>query len=395
MTCPAINSGSQFLTTVLAHIDCQSQYIGSYGYGTLADPGSALSVALTGLLTIFVAIFGIRLLGGYVADGRDAMSDFLKIGIVLLLATSWPAWRVIGHEVVLNAPAEIARTVSSGPDTPLRSDNLHQRLQRVDDGLVAITTLGSGRLPGADLRDEFRGVALADETGFAWGRVIFLLGVIGPNAVVRLSAGILLALAPLLACTLLFDSSRSLFHGWIRGLLFAMLGSLAITLLQEVSLAILEPWITHVTALRSSGAFTPSAPTEMAVMSLAFAASAIGTLVLFARLTFMPHFSSQTIRVSARQDAPVQPGRTDFDVVDSGGQPRSRANIIADSVSTAVRRENLAGMSGQGATPTNLIESNVASNRHGPEIHQGEMLGTKFRRDYRRSTTSIRRDNKR
>lgn len=395
MACPAINSGSQFLTTALAHIDCQARHIGSYGYGALADPGSAVSIALTGLLTIFVAVFGMRLLGGYVANGRDAMSDFLKIGIVLLLATSWPAWRVIGYEVVLNAPAEIARTISGGPDAPLSSDNLRQRLQNADDGLVAITALGSGRLPGADLRDEFRGVALADETGFAWGRVIFLLGIIGPYAVVRLGAGILLALTPLLACTLLFASSRGLFHGWIRGLVFAMLGSLAITLLQEVSLATIEPWIADVTALRSSGAFTPSAPTEMAVMSLVFAVTTIGTLILFARLTFLPYFSAQAIiRGSARPEAPIQLGCSVSEIVDGGSQPRSRANVIADSVAAAVRRENMGGIPGQGAASTNLIEPKSSSDRHGSEVYEGEILGSKYRHDYRRSTTSMRRDQK-
>jgi type IV secretion system protein VirB6 len=395
MACPAIASGSQFLTTTLAHIDCQSRHIGSYGYGALADPGSAVSIALTGLLTLFVAIFGMRLLGGYVADGRDAISDFLRLGIVLLLATSWPAWRVVGYEVVLDAPSEIAEMISGGPDAPSSSDNLRQRLQNADDGLMTITAYGSGRLPDADLRDEFRGIALADETGFAWGRVIFLLGVIAPYAVVHLAAGILLSLAPLLAGTLLFLGSRSLFHGWIRGLLFSMLGSLVITLLQAVSLAILEPWIASVTALRGSGAFTPSAPTEMAVMSLVFAVATVGVLILLARLTFLPYVSVRTINHDrSRLGAPALADRSLSTNAGDGSQPRSRANVIADSVATAIRRESQAAMPGRGISSPNLAGANDTADRYGSEIYDGEILGSKYRRDYRRSAASMRRDHK-
>ncbi len=362
--------------------------------GALADPSSTVSIALTGLLTISVAIFGMKLLGGHVGDGRDAMADFLKLAIVLLLATSWPAWRVIGHDVVLNAPAEIAHTISGAPDSPLRSDNLGQRLQSADDGLVAITSVGSGRLPGADLREEFRGVALADEAGFAWGRVIFLLGVIGPYAIVRLGAGILLCLAPLMAASLLFDSSRSLFHGWIRGLVFAMLGSLVVTLVHEISLAVLEPWIANVIASRNSGAFTPSAPTELAVMSLVFAVTAIGTLVLMARITFMPYFSARPIRPeNARLGASTEAGRSHSEIGDAAGPSRSRADVIADSVAATVRRENMAVTQGHGVNPV-LLTSTGSTDRLGPEIHEGDILGSKYRRDYRRSTTSIRRDHK-
>jgi len=395
MACPAINSGSQFLSTALAHIDCQAQYVGSYGYGALADPGSAISIALTGLLTVFVALFGMRLLGGYVADGREAMSDFLKLGIVLLLATSWPAWRVIGYDLVLDAPAEIVHAISGGPGSPLTDDNLRQRLQRADDGLVAITSVGSGRQPGADMRDEFRGMAVADETGFAWGRVIFLVGVISPYAIVRLGAGILLCLAPLLAAALLFTSSRSLFHGWLRGLAFAMLGSLAITLLQQICLAIFEPWIGNVMAMRRSGALTPSAPTEMAVMSIVFAATSIGTLMLFAKLTFLPYFNAQSfVRGSVRPEASIEFGRTHLGSAAVGSLSLSRATVTADSVSAAIRREKAGGVRGLEAASSNHSMSADLTERDGSGVHKGDILGSKYRRDYRRSATSLRRDQK-
>ena len=65
MSCTAVISGSGFLSATLAQIDCQAENLGSYGYGALADPGSPISIALSGLLTIFVAVLGMRLALGY------------------------------------------------------------------------------------------------------------------------------------------------------------------------------------------------------------------------------------------------------------------------------------------------------------------------------------------
>ena len=59
--CTAPSSGSGFVSGALDFIDCQAQTIGEAGYQALAQPGSTVSLALTALLTIFVALFGVRL----------------------------------------------------------------------------------------------------------------------------------------------------------------------------------------------------------------------------------------------------------------------------------------------------------------------------------------------
>ncbi|MBL7396112.1 type IV secretion system protein, partial [Escherichia coli] len=55
---------------------------------------------------------------------------------------------------------------------------------------------------------------------FALGtaRVTFLTATIAAYASVRLVAGLLLALGPLFIALLLFEGTRSLFEGWVRGL---------------------------------------------------------------------------------------------------------------------------------------------------------------------------------
>ena len=39
-TCPAVATGDFFLSTLLRHIDCQAQTVGTMGYQALSDPAS-------------------------------------------------------------------------------------------------------------------------------------------------------------------------------------------------------------------------------------------------------------------------------------------------------------------------------------------------------------------
>ena len=91
MACPALETGGRFLSGLFLHIDCQARNIGSFGYGALAEPGSTASVVLTALLTIFVALYGYRLLLGPTPETRNLVSDVIRVGLVLTLAASWPA----------------------------------------------------------------------------------------------------------------------------------------------------------------------------------------------------------------------------------------------------------------------------------------------------------------
>jgi type IV secretion system protein VirB6 len=193
MACPDVLTGQRFVAQSLAHIDCQAQAIGAYGYGALIDPNSTVALALTALFTVFVAIFGLRLMSGEQISGRDLVGDALRVAIVLTLATSWPAWRTLGYDLVMKGPAEIAGIVGSASDLPGSRGDMAARLQAADDGIVLLTVYGTGRNTGGTNRsdtigDSFRGVAIADQEGLASGRTAFLTGLLGPTAIVRPTA---------------------------------------------------------------------------------------------------------------------------------------------------------------------------------------------------------------
>lgn len=392
MACAALHSGSQFLSTSLAHLDCQAQTIGAYGFGALSDPASSSFIALTALLTIFIALFGIRMIVGPAPSTRDVIGDVLKVGIVLTLATSWPAWRVVGYNLVLNGPNEIARSIGLASGLPGADSGFVARLQNADDGLVAITMYGTGRLTGgvvggSDLGDSFHGIAIADQTGFGWGRIAYLTGIIAPYAVTRLGAGLLLALAPLMAILLLFGGTVGFFFGWIRALVFVALASLALSISASAEVALIDPWIADVLSQRATNTFTPSAPTELIVLAAAFAIANFGIMALIAKVTFHNQWPSQSWLPAVFDQRQRDAARTlslANNTVSGPAQiePHSRAQTIADAVAITLRREDAGGMlnmNRQGAGDAALRVPNPIAANEGA-TSRPESLGNTFRR---------------
>ena len=290
MACPQIITGDEFLLRTLTHIDCQAQLIGSYGYQALGQPGSPASTLILGLLTLFIALFGIRLMFGPPLASRDVVFDVIGIGLVLTLAFSWPAFRTVVYDVTLKGPAEVASILqsSSGNGT---SASLANRLQDTDNAIAELTRLGAGRNTGALIDGSapggnFQSTALQDDEAYGSARLLFLSSVIGTLALLRIAGGLLLALAPLVAGLYFFTQSRGIFAGWLKALVFVFAGSIGTTILLSVELAILQPWLSDALRVRALGYATPSAPTELFAITLAFMVASLLLFWLLAKVTF-------------------------------------------------------------------------------------------------------------
>lgn len=398
MVCPAILTGEQFLTRVLGNIDCQAEIIGTYGWQALGQPGSLASVVMTGLLTIFVALFGFRLLFGPPPGARDLVVDILKVGIVLTLAFSWPAFRTVVHDVVLKGPAEIAAQVGTGV-MPGEGATFAQTLQGVDNSLLRLTESGTGRTTGQLLdRDApggtFRSVAIEDENGFGYARLFWLAGIIGSLALLRLFAGLLLALAPLAAGFLLFDATRGLFTGWLRGLVLGVVGLVGVSVVIAAELAILGPLLTDALRLRGLGYATPATPTEVLALTLAFALVQFAIIALMARMASMRGWMSLP-KIEIPNASTLRPAAA------TGGQERaeytaSRSERLVESVETQMRREGSA-VNDRGdiraVGSPRVAASGQASDTASAFDNRGDRLGSSWRRSaYRSSTAGQRRD---
>lgn len=375
MSCDAVLSGQQFLAHALAHVDCQAEAIGRYGYGALASPGSPVSVALTGLLTIFVAVFGVRLLLGQQDGLPDLIGDALRVGIVLTLATSWPAWRMIGYDLFVHGPPEVARSIGMAAQLPGAAGDYVMRLQRVDEGLAALNNVGSGRL----------GAATGDWFQLGLARSAFLAGTLAPLAFQRLLTGILLALAPLIAGLLLFAPTRSLFAGWAKALVMVFLSSIALSIVLTAELAFLEPWLVDVLQQRSAESQTLDAPVEISVTTVSFALVSLGALALCARIAFYSAFagwigSASHGRPSENSRAVDRPMTISMPEFDSPVRAQRVAHAISEST---LREERLISRSSESNVGPATISATSGARAPGQDSRP-EILGDSFRRNRHR-----------
>ncbi|WP_022678386.1 type IV secretion system protein [Novosphingobium sp. B-7] len=401
MACPSVNTGQQFLSSMLAHVDCQATTLGSIGFQSLAQPGGLGQTVITALLTLLIATFAVRLLAGRGVSGSDLIGTSLKVGIALTLAASWPAFRIVVYDLVLHGPAELAAGLHADNQLPGMGQGMPMRLQAADDGIMALTTQGTGRevyAPVVDGGTTFKAIALDDHPALGWARVAFLVGTLGPLVAIRLVAGLLLALAPVMAGALLLGATRGLFAGWARGLVLCLIGSLGLTVVYAAELAVLEPWLAGALQLRGAGYATPAAPTELLVITLSFAIAALLLVSILGRVAFQRGWADM-------QPADALQTRAQFFGSSFFGQHDRTADRVRISDSPAlVASEGGSLSSGNGTSPARvpiLVERERSATGAGtgdPQpLRAGEpALGETYRRASRRVTAAgQRRDGKR
>jgi type IV secretion system protein VirB6 len=415
--CSPLAPGSGFIQSVLAFLDCQAQILGARGWQALAAPGSTLGLLLMGFLTLFVALFGYRLLLGQGPDVRSGVIAFVKIGIVFALATSWGAYSVLVYDVVNRAPAQLASEIGTPSALPGTGGDLVARLDGADRAFVALAVLGEGLppVPQGNQSAVITGVPPQPYPGFntyaiAGSRMLFLIAAIAGLGAVRLIAGLLLAVGPFFIAFLLFDNTRSLFEGWVRVLAGAALAALGISIALAVELALIEPWLTDLLARRTADEWLPGMPVELLVVTLSFALIVLALLYASAKTAFAfrlaPVWQAVTERVARsaaaeeRRFAAAAAARRDAPPAEA----RSRAATVVDAVASTQRREsaNIAvavsrGQSGGGEAAGPAQSAAAASaGRAAPASLAPSPLGQSFRRRTRGrvSASAGRRDHR-
>jgi type IV secretion system protein VirB6 len=308
-SCPATGTEGAFLSSVIRNIDCQAQTIGSLGYQSLSAIGSPAGAALTALLTVFIATVGLRLLMGRTFVRGYLVTLALKVGIVLVIATSWPAFQILAYDTVLKGPSEIASLINGAAGLPSGTGGLLERLQGIDDGIRTFIVTGSGR---GDLPDAGLGrTGFLDDTSFGIARSAFLVGVIGAVGATRLTGGLLLAVAPLFAGLLLFKATRPVFAGWARMLAAMALAALFVTIVLAVEVSVVEPWLAAVLSARGARTPLPSTPFELMILLIVFDVLLVLVILCAVRLSFLASTTGATVVLGSERNAKFFDGRGD------------------------------------------------------------------------------------
>ncbi|HEY0043896.1 MAG TPA: type IV secretion system protein [Allosphingosinicella sp.] len=420
--CAPLPPGAGFLQSILAFLDCQALMLGASGYQALSAPGSAMGLVLGVLLTLFIALFGYRLLLGHGPDLRTVVVAFLKIGIVLALAQSWPAYRTLVYDVAMRGPAELAAEIGAPTALPGAGGGLVARLDGADAAFVALAILGEGT-PAVGVDANQAPVVRPDVTpqpypGFntfaiAASRMVFLIASIAGLGAVRLIAGLLLAVGPLFVAFLLFDNTRSLFEGWVRVLGGAALAALGTSIALGAELALLEPWLTDILARRSAQEWLPGMPVELLVVTTVFALIVLALLYASARIAYAfrlaPLWQAVTASAGDRMRGEERARAAAQRAADAPAADRTRAASVVDAVSATQRREAsqvalaassrdgraAAGTSGGGDMAGARRASPAGAPGNAPQPLAPAPLGQSFRRTRGRVSASAGRRDRR
>jgi type IV secretion system protein VirB6 len=290
---------------VLGAVDCQTRAFAEAGYSSLTGASSGFQVALTALLTIYVALVGYRMLfasGG--ARLSDAPGIALKIGAVLALVTSWATFQTLVFDLAAHAPGEIAAAVAAPLQAHggLAADPIGG-LQTAYDQLSQ-SAVAFGKQAGPNVKAYSSPAATAAETLSAATGVLFMTTA-GVIAAATLAIGVLTAVGPVFIALFLIPATRGLFVGWVRALAAAAFAPLLGWLVIVVMLSVLEPWLVSLAQQRQAGAL--DAQTAMSTASLVFVFGAGHIALLIAAGVMAFGFRLRSAAPAERQAPAAQP----------------------------------------------------------------------------------------
>lgn len=195
----------------LRAVDCIANQVTTDTFGRLFAPGGSMVPILTLLLTLYVAFFAISLLLGRSNLGvRALIPRMITLGLVLTFATSWLAFQAVFLNLAIGGPDWIA-TVATGAEgsaTNVFADKL-------DVVFAAIQQASQGQ------EDD---VSAFSPAGIMWlGAMLLLLGTVGVLVTARIALAVLVALGPIFVVMALFNGTRGLFTGWLKGVVMLAL----------------------------------------------------------------------------------------------------------------------------------------------------------------------------
>lgn len=206
------------VAAALRAVDCTASEVSAAAFGRLFAPGGALGPALTILLGLFIAFFAIALmLGRTNLSVRSLVPRILTLGLVITFATSWVAYQSVVWNLAIAAPDYLASvlTGAQGSATTTFADKIDVVFLAVQQA----TEAAGGQANGQNAAE----ITAFSPQGILWlGALLFLLGTVGVLVTARIALALLIALGPIFVVMALFNSTRGLFTGWLKGVV--MLG---------------------------------------------------------------------------------------------------------------------------------------------------------------------------
>lgn len=290
MTC-APADGTGLIAPLLDQVDCQ---VGAYvetTYNAMFGPFGFLEPALTGALTIYIAIYGLQLIMGRSGLSLSGLAPkVLLIGLVLAFATRWGAYQAVFLNLFYGGADHIASMLSSGNDSVfVRLDNVLRELIRLasewnDAAINRANELANG-LPPQQIETPLPSKSNGIVNLLWFSAILLALSTAGVLIIAKIVLGLLLALGPALVVLALFAATRGLFEGWLKTLAnYALVAAFAMALAGGV-LLLVEPMVLNIAEARAGGDVNPQPVFVLAVTVFVFALLMVQVLRMCAKLT--------------------------------------------------------------------------------------------------------------
>ena len=264
------------VAAALRAVDCTAGNLTAQAFGRLFAPGGSMATVLTILLTIYIAIFGIQLLTGRSSIGVRALTPrMITVGLVLTFATSWVAYQSVVWNLAIGAPDWLAGILTGTTESATTTF-----AQKIDVVFLAVQQASAGA----------EDISAFSPEGMMWlGAMLFMLGTVGLLVTARIALAVLVALGPVFVVMALFDGTRGLFAGWLKGVtmlalapLFAVIGGSVMLELAVPILAVLVANPGQVDAQAAMGFFMIGAVhVALMVLVLKTAATMVGGWTVF------------------------------------------------------------------------------------------------------------------
>ncbi|MDZ4307417.1 type IV secretion system protein [Allopontixanthobacter sp.] len=243
----AANAVGNGVAAALQGVDCVAAEMTGEAFGRLFAPGGALGPVLTILLGLFIALFAIGLLLGRTnLSVRSMVPRMITLGLVVTFATSWIAYQAVVWNLAIAAPDYLASTLTG--DAGSATTTFANKIDVVFTAIEQATTTQAGGQEGAGA-GAGENISAFSPKGMLWlGAMLLLLGTVGVLVTARIGLAVLVALGPVFVVMALFNGTRGLFTGWLKGVvmlaltpLFAVLGGsvmleLAVPVLSSLAL---------------------------------------------------------------------------------------------------------------------------------------------------------------
>lgn len=355
-----IDSMGTSLADALTAVDCEASRLTAQTFGRLFASGGELGLILTLSLTLYVAFFAISLMIGRSNLGvRALIPKMVTIGLVLTFATSFAAYQNFFWNIFIGGPDWLAgvMTGSQGSATKLFA-------QKLDVAFFAVLEASIGQTN----TDMF------SPPGMMWaGALMLLLGTVGVLVTARIGLALLLALGPIFVVLALFNGTRGLFTGWLKGLVMLALAPVLAVLGGSIMLELSIPVLTALTKFR--GQIDPQAAMAffligavhcaLMFMSIKVTSTMVAGWQVFGFATVRDEDSASTSAELARlsaaaSGAPREPATLPTAIAGGAGAGARRIDV---SASMAANAANDSGAPGAAA----LRETRVFATSSGEE----------------------------